>query len=160
MPRSCPHIQCYDCDNYGHVAMDCPDKIPPSGTPDHCRTNNTDRSRRSPSRCPSHTRHSCYDQRDRSRFSHSGPDPVTTDTGVIADMTTAGTAPVPSTDPPIAAPCVTGAPVHTTTIETLLTADLLLAITPPEMTADLIQHQTMPVQTNPRIIRCHTGMIS
>ena len=28
----CPHIQCYDCDTYGHVAMDWPDKIPPSGT--------------------------------------------------------------------------------------------------------------------------------
>ena len=67
----CPHIWCYDCDNYGHVALDCPDKIPPSGTPACCRTNNTDRSRRSSSRHPSHTRHSCHDQRDRSRFSHS-----------------------------------------------------------------------------------------
>ena len=71
MAHYCPHIRCYDCDNYGHVAMDCPDKIPPSGTPAHCKTNNTDRSRRSSSRCPSHTRHSCHDKRDRSRFSHS-----------------------------------------------------------------------------------------
>ena len=67
----CPHIWCYDCDNYGHVAMDCPDKIPPSGTPAHHQMNNTERSRRSSSRHPSHTRHSCHDQRDRSRFSHS-----------------------------------------------------------------------------------------
>ena len=28
----CPHIQCYDCYNDGHVAMDCLDKILPSGT--------------------------------------------------------------------------------------------------------------------------------
>ena len=67
----CPHIQCYDCDNYGHVAMDCPDKIPPSGTPVHCRTDTNHRSRRSSSRCHSHTRRSCHDHRDRSRFSHS-----------------------------------------------------------------------------------------
>ena len=33
MARYCPHIRCFDCDNYGHVAADCPDKIPPSGTP-------------------------------------------------------------------------------------------------------------------------------
>ena len=71
MAHYCPHIQCYDCDNYGHVAMDCPDKILPSGTPAHCRTDTNDRHRRSSSRCPSHTRHSCHDHRDRSRFSHS-----------------------------------------------------------------------------------------
>ena len=60
MAHYCPHIQCYNCDNYGHVAMDCPDKILPSGTPAHCRT-----------RHHSHTRCSCHDHRDRSRFSHS-----------------------------------------------------------------------------------------
>ena len=27
-----PHIQCFDCDGYSHIAADCPDKIPPSGT--------------------------------------------------------------------------------------------------------------------------------
>ena len=67
----CPHIQCYDCDNYGHVAMDCPDKILPSGTPAHYRTDTNDRSRRSSSRCHSHSRRSYHDHRDRSRFSHS-----------------------------------------------------------------------------------------
>ena len=71
MARYCPHIQCYDCDNYGHVAMDCPDKILPLGTPACCRTDTNDRSRRSSSRCPSHTRHSCHNHRDRSRFSCS-----------------------------------------------------------------------------------------
>ena len=67
----CPHIWCYDCNNYGHVAMDCPDKIPPLGTPACHRTDNNDRSRRSSSRQPSHTRCSHHDHRDRSRFSHS-----------------------------------------------------------------------------------------
>ena len=67
----CPHIWCYDHDNYGHVAMDCPDKIVPSGTPAHCRTDTNDRHERSSSRCHSHTRCSHHDYKDRSRFSHS-----------------------------------------------------------------------------------------
>ena len=67
----CPHIQCYNCDNYGHVAMDCPDKIPPLGTPACHRTDTNNRSRRSSSRHHSHTRCSCHDLRDRSRFSCS-----------------------------------------------------------------------------------------
>ena len=29
----CPNIRCFDCNGYGRVAADCPDKIPPSGTP-------------------------------------------------------------------------------------------------------------------------------
>ena len=66
-----PHIRCYDCNNYGHVAMDCPDKIPPSGMPAHHRTDTNNRSRRSSSRHHSHTRCSCHEHRDRSRFSHS-----------------------------------------------------------------------------------------
>ena len=49
MARYCTHIQCYDCDNYRHVAMDCPDKILPSGTPAHCRTDTNDRLGRSSS---------------------------------------------------------------------------------------------------------------
>ena len=65
------------------------------------------------------------------------PDSVTTDTEVIANMTTTGTTPVPSTDLPIAAPCVTGSPVYTTTTGTLPTADLLFTTTPPKMTAGL-----------------------
>ena len=27
----CPHIRCFDCNNYGHITVDCHDKIPPSG---------------------------------------------------------------------------------------------------------------------------------
>ena len=29
----CPCIRCFDCDDYGHIAADCLDKIPPSGIP-------------------------------------------------------------------------------------------------------------------------------
>ena len=36
----CPHIRCFDCNNYGHVTADCPDKIPPSGMPAQ-HSNNT-----------------------------------------------------------------------------------------------------------------------
>ena len=71
MAHYCPHIWCYNCDNYGHVTMDCPDKIPPSGTRVCHRTDTNDRSRRSSGRCHSHTRCSCHDHRDRSRFSFS-----------------------------------------------------------------------------------------
>ena len=51
--------------------MDCPDKILPSGTPSHHRTDNRDRNRRSSSRRPSHTRCLCHNHKDRSRFSCS-----------------------------------------------------------------------------------------
>ena len=50
MAHYCPHIRCLDYDKYGHVAIDCPDKIPPSGTLAHCRSNTTNRCDRSSSR--------------------------------------------------------------------------------------------------------------
>ena len=28
-----PHIRCHEYEEYGHIVMDCPHKIPPSGTP-------------------------------------------------------------------------------------------------------------------------------
>ena len=31
--QNSPHIRCYECDEYGHIVMDCPHRIPPSGTP-------------------------------------------------------------------------------------------------------------------------------
>ena len=67
----CPHIWFYDCHNYGPVAMDCPDKIPPSGTLAHHRSNTNNRHDRSSSRHHSHARQSHHDYKDRSRFSHS-----------------------------------------------------------------------------------------
>ena len=30
MASNCPCIKCFDCDEHGHLAADCPDKIPPS----------------------------------------------------------------------------------------------------------------------------------
>ena len=75
MAHYCPHIWCYDCNNYGHVVMDCSDKILPLGTPACHRTDTKERSRRSSSRHHSHTRCSCHDHRDRSRFSCSRSQP-------------------------------------------------------------------------------------
>ena len=31
----CPNIRCFECDEYSHIAADCPDKIPPSDMPAH-----------------------------------------------------------------------------------------------------------------------------
>ena len=31
----CPNAQSYSCDEFGHFAQDCPNKILPSGTPHH-----------------------------------------------------------------------------------------------------------------------------
>ena len=31
----CPNVQCSKCDKYGYIVMDCPHRIPPSGTPAH-----------------------------------------------------------------------------------------------------------------------------
>ena len=33
MACHCTNIRYFDCNEYGHVAVDCPDRIPPSGTP-------------------------------------------------------------------------------------------------------------------------------
>ena len=71
----CSHIWCYNCDNYGHVAMDLPDKIPQSGTPACHKADTSNRSRRSSSRHHSHTRCPHHDYKDRSRFSCSQSHP-------------------------------------------------------------------------------------
>ena len=57
----CPHIRCFDCNKYRHVAVDFPDKMPPSGTPTCHRSNTTNKCDRSSSRHHSHTRHSHHD---------------------------------------------------------------------------------------------------
>ena len=31
----CPNTQCYNCKDFGHFTWECPDRIPPSGTPHH-----------------------------------------------------------------------------------------------------------------------------
>ena len=70
MARYCPHIRCFDCNNYGHVTADCPDKIPPSGMPAWHSNNTSSRCDRSAS-WNGHTRHSHHNHRDRHRFSRS-----------------------------------------------------------------------------------------
>ena len=47
-----PHIKCFDCDGYGHGTADCPDRIPPSGTP--ARHRNTSSNTRHHDRSTSH----------------------------------------------------------------------------------------------------------
>ena len=133
----CPHIWCYNCDNYGHVAMDCPDKIPLSGTPACCGSNTTNRCDRFSSRHHSHTRSSHHDYKDRSRFSHSQPTPVTINIVVAAIMTPIEAAPGHSTDLPNAVSHTTEAQVPTTIATSHHTADLHLIGILPEMTADL-----------------------
>ena len=49
MACNCPHIRCFDHDDYGHVAADWPDKILSSGIPAWYRDNNTRRNDRSTS---------------------------------------------------------------------------------------------------------------
>ena len=65
------------------------------------------------------------------------PNLITTDTGVLADMNTAGTAPGHSIGPPIAAHHAIGAPACTATTETFPTTDHLLTAISPKMIADL-----------------------
>ena len=130
-----PHICCYDCDNYGHVAMDCPDKIPTSGTPSHHRTNNRDRNRRSTSRQPSNTRCLHHNHRDRSRFSRSRSHPRNYSHRSNSQHEHHRNHSRSFHRSSVAAPCIIGVPVHIATTGTLPTPDLLTA-TPPGMTAD------------------------
>ena len=60
----CPNIRCFDSDEYGHLAADSPDKIPPTGIPSH------------PKRYRFNTRHhtrstSRYCHRDKHRYKRS-----------------------------------------------------------------------------------------
>ena len=136
MAHYCPHIQCYDCDNYEHVAMDCPDKILPLGTPACCRTDTNDRSRRSSSRCHSHPdAHAMTTGRDLDSVALN-PDPVTTAIGVVATRTLIEVAPDHSTDLPIATSYITEVLVPTAAATTHLTTDLHCIEILPEMTAD------------------------
>ena len=110
----CPHIRCFDCNNYGHVAADCPDKIPPSGTP-ACTAETTP-----PVDVTDHHLGiiatpgiSNHDYRDRHRFSCSQScTHITLDTGVTATMTPTRVTPDHFIDPHIIAVHTTGAPAH------------------------------------------------
>ena len=86
MACHCPKIRCFNCNEYGHVAADCLDKIPPSGTPAHygkyhsgmrhwtrstSRHHNRDRHRFSRSRSCSHTHRYRSHSQNNSQGSHS-----------------------------------------------------------------------------------------
>ena len=57
----CPHVRCFDCDNYGPVAADHPNKIPTTGIPARHRDNNTSRCDRSTSQSNNHNGHYHHD---------------------------------------------------------------------------------------------------
>ena len=63
----CPNVCCFRCDKYGHIVGDCPDRIPPSGTPTCChrQNSNTRHHARSTSRC--HHRDMYWHSRSRSQ---------------------------------------------------------------------------------------------
>ena len=66
----CPCIRCLDCNDYGYVAADCPNKILPSGIPARHR-DNTRRCDRSTSQDNHHNKHHHCDHQDRYRLSRS-----------------------------------------------------------------------------------------
>ena len=74
MVHYCPRIKCYDFNNYGHVAMDCPNKIPPSGMPARHRPGPSGRNQRSSFRYHSNSSRSQHEHR-RSRYSCSRSQP-------------------------------------------------------------------------------------
>ena len=137
----CPHIWCYDCDNYRHVAMDFPDKILPSGTPAHHRTDTNDRGRRSSlDATATPDAHAMTTGTDLDSVTLN-PDPVTPAIGVVATRTLIDIAPDYSTDLPITTSHVTEVLVPTAAATTHLTIDLHPIEILPEMTTD---HDTDP----------------
>ena len=60
----CPNVRCLECDEYGHIVVDCLYRIPSSGAPAHCH--------RSPSWHRPHNRlTSCHHHEGRYRHSRS-----------------------------------------------------------------------------------------
>ena len=135
MAHYCPHICCFDCDNYGHVAMDCPDKILPSGTPSHHRTKIRDRIGDPPLGDPVTSDVHATTTGTGPGSAALDPTLATTVIKAVADMSTTGTAQDIPIDIPIAALHVIEAPPHIAIAVTLPTPDLL-ATTPPGMTAE------------------------
>ena len=135
------HVACYcphsDCDKYGHVAADCPDKIPLSDTPACHRSNITSRHDRSSSRHHSHPDVPTMITRIGTGSVVPNPTHITMDIGVAAIMTPARAAPDHSTDPHIITTHATEAQVHTATAMTHHTADPHPIETFLEMTVDL-----------------------
>ena len=138
MAQYCPHIWCYDCENYRHVAMDCPwigyhhlaHQHTAGLTP---MTGMIDPPLDTIATPDVHTMITRIDPVSVT------PDltPITIDIGVVAARTPAEVTPGYSTDLPAVVSHVTGAPVPTTTAMTHCTADLHLIGILPKMTADL-----------------------
>ena len=86
----CLNVPCFECDKYGHIVVDCPDRIPPSGTPTHCHRQNSNtrstsgchhwdkyrhcrsRSQSQPYRYRSHSHHDSQRGHSRSHHKNSG----------------------------------------------------------------------------------------
>ena len=62
--RNCPNIRCFECDEYGHIVMDSPHRIPPLGTPAKHHQPRPHRGH------PTRSRH-CCEIRDRQSHSRS-----------------------------------------------------------------------------------------
>ena len=131
----CPYICCYDCDNYRHVAMDCPDKILPSGTPSHHRTTTGTGIGDPPLGDPVTPDVCATTTRTGSRFSCSRSCPHNHSYQSSSQHEHHRNCSRSSLDIPAVAPSALEAPAHTTIVETLPTPDLL-ATTPPGVTAD------------------------
>ena len=134
----CPCIKCFNCDEYGHATADCPDKIPPSGTPARYRNNssNTRQCNRSTSHNNHQDRHHHHDHWDRHRFSRSRPIPMVIARGVTVKATHEGAILGPITDPHTSAHHAKETQAHTTTDETLHTGDPHHTEVSPEIAVD------------------------
>ena len=138
----CPHIRCFDCNNYGHVTADCPTKSHPWAHQQDAGIT---------------TLVGMIDQLLRVIITPGittttiGKDTgsadldlthITLDIGVAVTVILAEVALDPFTGPHAIAHFTTGAQAHTATTETYHTADPHHARTLPEMTVD-------PEHTNP-----------
>ena len=141
----CPHIRYFDCNNYGHIALDCPDKshlqahqqdagtTPLVGMTDqHPRVTTT----------PGITTVIIGIGTDSVDLN---PAHITLDIGVTLAVILAEVALAPFTGSYVIAHCATEAQAHTTTAETHHTADPHHAEISPEMSVDL--EHTNPTNT-------------
>ena len=136
----CPHIQCYDCDNYGHV-------MPWTAQIRYCHLVHQHAAGLTPTTGVerSSSKHATVTPDTHAMITGTDLDsvvpdltPVTTDTGVVAARILHRSH-SRSFHRPSHCSCLTspGALVLTATAMTCLTADLHLIGIPPEMTADL-----------------------
>ena len=135
MAGYCPHIKCFDCNNYGHIAVDCPDKIPPSGTPAQCRDNTSSRHDRSASwnSTPGILTMTIETGTDSADLNLTH---IALDIGVTSIVIPTGAILDHFIDPHAIDSHITEVPAHTTTAMTHHIADPHHADISPEMTVD------------------------